>query len=194
MPKTRLNSYMRSKLKNHVPSVVKCPSERAVRAEAKSRLTAVTDALVAARFPEREMAVLQKYDVGTIKDFVDAKVPGSRGCEHLPLSKPTTLPYNSALGSCHYALELPADHEVWALWRAYRAACEAVDVAESEKRKDYYALIDNCRNFEDVLEVWPEAEAMREQLNIPPTHAISTLSEDVIERIKADVAQRAAML
>ena len=191
MPKTRLNAQMRDQLRQHARTLVRCPAESAAAQAAKKALTDVTDKLADARFPEREMSVLLKYELVQTCDQLDARREGSRNCEHLRLSKPFYMPRNGYQSSCHYAVELPNDHPVWALQRAYANACRAYQDAKKAKLEDYYALINSCRNYEDVEEVWPEAAAIKDALGVRTIHALTVLSEDTVARIKADVAARA---
>lgn len=191
MPKTRLNADMRHKLQAHARTLVRCPEESTASVAAKKALTEVTDRLATERFPEREMAVLLKYEMVRSQTHLEVKRAAERDCIHLPLSKQHHLPHNAYEGSCHYAFELPHDHPVWPLRAAHDEAVRAYKTAKDAKLRDYYSLIDNCRNYEEVEEVWPEAALIKDSLGVRAPAALVTLSEDTIARIKADVAARA---
>lgn len=57
--------------------------------------------------------------------------------------------------------------------------------------EDYDALIDHCRTFEQLVELWPEAEACRPDI-IGTGTALTTVSAESITRIQANVATRKA--
>jgi hypothetical protein len=192
MPKTRLNTDMRQKLKNHARTLVRCPEESAASVAAKKALTNVTDLLALTNFPEREMAVLLKYEVVRSTSELEVRRMGSRECLHISLSKQFYFPRNDRYDSCHYAIELPHEHPVWPLRDAHEKAVHAYKDAKNSKLRDYNALIDSCRNYEDVEEVWPEAALIKDSLGVRAPAALMTLSEDAVARIKADVAVRAA--
>lgn len=65
-----------------------------------------------------------------------------------------------------------------ALWNATRA-----------KRADYRSLIEHANNYEDLIEVWPEAAEVQKAKR--PSTALVAYDPALVERIKADVAARA---
>lgn len=72
----------------------------------------------------------------------------------------------------------------------YLSTQSALETAKDRIFADYRTLINDSRNFEDVLAVWPEVEALRGTLGVRAPTAIMRLGEDVIARIRADVATR----
>ena len=79
----------------------------------------------------------------------------------------------------------------------YGEAAEALSLAEANREQsrrdllqDYMALILSARTYEDVLEVWPEASEVRNDIVPGACTAITAFSQDAAERIKADFARR----
>ena len=69
--------------------------------------------------------------------------------------------------------------------QAYQTAVEAYNKAIRAKRDDYYALIRHSTKLEEIEGIWPAASGLRATLNrsVPVV-----LSDDVVNRIRADVA------
>jgi len=65
--------------------------------------------------------------------------------------------------------------------------------ADRERRatisRDFYALIESCRNFEDVIAVWPEANKVTDKV-IGLGQQVSLMSSEAIDRIHANMATR----
>lgn len=75
---------------------------------------------------------------------------------------------------------------------AWVAAKDAFGKAVTTKRSDYYTLVERARYFDEVVEVWPEAERVRTRCNAAAI--VVALDENVIERIRHDVAARAELV
>lgn len=76
---------------------------------------------------------------------------------------------------------------------AVAALALATDAKEKSRREileDYMALILSARTYEDVLEVWPEASEVRNDIVPGACTAIARFSDAAAERIKADFARR----
>lgn len=69
------------------------------------------------------------------------------------------------------------------------AAHEEHDKRLRANRNDYYALIKSAKTLEEVLEIWPEVAGVELYAR---SNALTILSADVVARIRADVARRAA--
>lgn len=72
-------------------------------------------------------------------------------------------------------------------WRAYNVAKADYDGAIERRYADFKALVWNTASFNGLAEVWPAVEALREEI-VGSGAALSTLSDDVVARIKADPA------
>ncbi len=79
---------------------------------------------------------------------------------------------------------------------ASKEALDELDIAEhadKERRDniqcDFVALIEGSRTFEDVIEAWPEAKEVTDQI-IGAGRAISLVSSEAIERIHANMKAR----
>ncbi|MEM8553010.1 MAG: hypothetical protein AAGF45_11575, partial [Pseudomonadota bacterium] len=59
--------------------------------------------------------------------------------------------------------------------------------ALERKQKEYRTLIASAKTFEEVVGIWPAAEAVRPAIEGTMT-ALSVLSEDLCAKIKADNA------
>lgn len=86
-----------------------------------------------------------------------------------------------------------------ALFKKWVCADEDVNLLTDQREKlrrdllaDYRALIEGARTYEAVLEVWPEASALRGTI-APQNTALSVLSTDALTRIKQDIRRRAAL-
>ena len=137
---------------------------------------------VVKRFPPDDMAVLERYQVARRDECIQGGSPSGQfvrfefrdGDESAPVvpkryCSTRSIPFRAT--TCD------------AISR-YELAKEALDEARATILTDYKALINNSRYFEDVVEVWPGAEALRDQICAQST-ALSVLSEDAVERIKA---------
>lgn len=65
--------------------------------------------------------------------------------------------------------------------------------AHSKTLRDFQALIQISRTYEDVLKVWPEAEKVSSEV-ITECRALSTINQDAIERIRANMEARGVKL
>lgn len=187
MAKTRLTKYHRSYLNGLVSRIVDCPDLRAVL-DAKYEIAApLVRAIVEATFPPRDMKVCKRYAVAFIDDCIKLRFPGENiemfnfAAETGPLVTKKT--YNGQIYDAG-----PNDASAVEDWVLARDILKA---ANDEKRKDYSALIAASRTFEDVIEIWPEAEELRDTI-CPKNTALTALGNGAIARIKADVASRAA--
>jgi hypothetical protein len=197
MPKLRLNASMREALYKHAETLVSCPGEAAAEGAAFVALTACTDALVRERFPAGEMALLVKWHFAQTRESTTVRcAPSAPGkydgrSEDVPLGSAWYVPVNA--GSDQNKVNVPRDHDVWGLHASWQKAKKAHVAARQTKLHDYRVLIDTVRNFEDVQAVWPEAVQIRNACvfgGLPSTNLPATLTSDVVERIRADVAAR----
>ena len=184
--KTRLNSFSRERLHNLAKDIVACPKEKAALDKAYAAAEKVVLIAVEKRWPAADMEVLKKYDLhrslkaahtsgnGAYINFEFAEGT-ERLCAQYQSNRPVIL----------------SDKDI-ALVVTWEKAKAAYNESIQKKLADYKALINGSRNFEDVLEVWPEADKVRGDIGL---NAVSTeLSADVVKRIKADVAARSRMV
>lgn len=180
--KTRLNSYSRDSLMALAKSVIKCPAEEISLAAAYAKAATLVRAAVEAQLPPKDMKVLLKYGKAEVDDCIKVSGAGSyyswfhfeKGLGPLSLGCRTFL----------------VDGDTTAAVIAWEKAKESRDDAIRTKINDYQALIQASRYFEDVLEIWPEAEKLRGDIGL---NTVSTISLDVLDRIKADISTRVAL-
>jgi hypothetical protein len=148
---------------------------------------AVHDALVE-KYPQKDMKVLARYDAATS----DACVYVSRGhydydqfCFREGDKRIPLRPGRS--GGCNSRNAFMLEGERADIYIAFTKAKEAHEAAIKQRFADFKALIFASKTFNEVAEVWPEAEQLREAI-VGTSSALVVLSNDVVERIKSDPA------
>jgi hypothetical protein len=148
---------------------------------------AVHDALVE-QYPQKDMRVLARYDAAT----ADSCVYISRG--HYDYDQfcfregDKRIPLRPGRGGgCNSRNAFMLEGERADAYSAYNKAKEAHEAAIKQRYADYQALIYAAKTFNEVTEVWPEAEQLREAI-VGTSSALVVLSNDVVERIKNDPA------
>lgn len=140
--------------------------------------------IIQKKYPAKDMKVLQKY--GEAKpcrrvDLADEKGNYSR----LRLREEHQLLIPDRHSGC---LTLLVETDVVHLANAYIAAEEHLDDDRNQRLNDYRAFIYGCRTFEQVVDVWPEAQMCFE--HILKGRGGEVVSMEVIARVKADIARR----
>lgn len=187
MAKLRLNNEHRLFLRRLARNNISCPAEAKTDAEAYEKAAKVVRAAVLERYPTKDMNVLRRYNVAyrdtclrfqlTAGGVVQFELRGQ--AEEVGLWVPD-------LRCSNHIYQI--DEAGSALVVASLSAAGALDEAIERKHADYVALIAASQTLEQVEEVWPEAAVLREHVgrSLP-----SVLSDDVIARIREDVALRA---
>lgn len=185
MPKTRLTAGGRMALRELAFRVVEVPIEKAAKDDAYLAAAAAVRHALIGRFPLADMAILKKYDVARHDQCIRFQLTAG-GVKQFQFN-PTDEPYPLIPIRGHSYRMHQADAGLTTTLERWFTAEEAYKKAINTKVADYCALIDAARNWEDVIEVWPEADsvmaAQGRQLTIAVTPA-------VIDRIRADVATR----
>lgn len=187
--KTRLNMRGRAALKRLAAEIVSCPDNQAVADAACEHATNLVTGMVVKRFPPADMRVLKQYDCTEKCHAVF--IENLRGVKTNRLGR---APFNFRCGGAvplqpaGTSMVFIADDATRDAVENYILAKEALEEALKTKLADYYGLIEASVTFEQVLAVWPEAEAVRSscgasQITVP-------LDDTVIRRIQADVASR----
>jgi hypothetical protein len=148
---------------------------------------AVHDALVE-KYPQKDMRVLERYDAAT----ADSCVYVSRGhydydqfCFRDDDKRIPLRPGRS--GGCNSRNAFMLEGERADAYAAYTKAKEAHESAIRQRFNDYKALIYAAKTFNEVSEVWPQAEQLREAI-VGTSSALVVLSNDIVARIKSDPA------
>lgn len=184
-----LNKNDREALLNFASGNIACPTEEAAMNAAYDLAKPLLLTTVHTRFPPNDMAVLERYGAARRDDCV--RFGGSydtestfyfrKGDTDVPL-----VPRQSGCSQLYYEW----NKEARAALNAYVLARQAFEKARKSKLEDYRRLIVGSRTFNDVVAVWPAAEALRAKLipKTPQQRALAVLSEEAIARIKADNA------
>lgn len=185
MPKTRLNKSTRAELMDYVFKVVSCPDEESAVEAAYKAAEPLVRLAVEKTYPPKDMKVCAKYKAAQIDDCIKLKLDNDqitvfdfRADTGPMVVKPT---YRGQI--------YEANKTVTKAVLAWEEAVHAHKEALKTKRTDYRALIQASRTFEEVVEVWSEAETLRPEICKPST-ALTILSAETISRIQADVESR----
>lgn len=184
-----LNKADREALMSFAHNNIVCAEEAAAMDAAYDRAKPLLLAAVHNRFPAADMEVLERYGAARRDDCV--RFGGSydtestfyfrKGDADVPL-----VPRQTGCGQLYYEWSKEARNAL----NAYVLARQAYEKARKSKLDDYRRLIVGSRTFNDVISVWPAAEAMRAKLipKTPEQRALAVLSEEAIARIRADNA------
>jgi hypothetical protein len=176
---------MRSCLNELARELVSAPDEDAALTNAYQAASVLVRRTVEAALPPSDMQVLRKYDCARIDDCIRLNLPAG-GVVRFQFDEETGPLSISGCGRI-----FNADDETMHAVNAWQDALRAQQKAISLKLSDYGALIAIARNYEDVVEVWPEAEQLRSQFD---AGYLTVFSPDVIARIRSDVQTRTGSL
>lgn len=180
--KLLLNKQLRFRLEGLAAEIVACPDAEKAERAAYQQAAAHVRRVAQAKFPPKDMRVLRKYKKAHIDDCIKLKL-ASGGVEMFRFDKgmgPLTA------DPTHAGTIYEADGATTAVVADWVAATGALQDAKKRKLADYQALIRAARTLEDVTAIWPEAEQVRP----PRSTALVALSEEAVDRIRADVATR----
>lgn len=185
MSKIRLNADMRKDLLAYAQSVISFPADEAAIQQLYREAQGAARAAIQRRYPLADMLVLAKYDAARQTDSFSFS-SGQYHCTNFEFeqgSGPITKYYYSG----RINIELDEYEKI----DAYNEAKKALTAKSKQLLTDYENLLKASRSFEELIEVWPEAEVMRDSIEgRAGKRAISNLSAEAIARIKADVAAR----
>lgn len=188
MAKKILNKAHREALLNLANKLVHETQDKAALDAAYDACADMVSKLVQAKFPPADMEVLKRYE----QAYPDACVYISAGWggyerfnfrdgdERIPMRPGDRYGCNSRNP---YLLT----DEQTAIYDAFKLADKEHGIAIKTRYADYRALIESARTFEELVEVWPAAEQLRERI-CGQSRAIAVMSEEVVARIKADPA------
>lgn len=183
--KIKLNDNTRSRLRSMVRELVTAPFEADLITFAYARAVPLVQAAIKERYPQKDMKVLEKYqmarkDVCVRVNFTAGGVNEFNFHENDSLLTPGREHYYDCQNRIYNIDELTT--EAVADWlKAVEDHKKTID----KKQSDYIALINCSVTLEEVEAIWPRASEVRQAINktLPVL-----LSNDVIDRIKADVA------
>jgi len=186
----RLAERDRDALMAFAKKQIAATEDRAALDAAYERAADAIAALVCKENPPGDMKVLAKYNLAGIDSCV-AISSGGGDVQQFDFNEDDARipmrPYSKR--GCRYGQRAPilmddATHEIH---KVYAAELKA-SIEQAQKRyNDFKALIWGTTSFNALAEVWPAVEAMREKI-VGASTALSLLSDEVIDRLKADPA------
>ena len=192
MAKKRLNNSHRTLLKELASNKIVAFTEKQKMDEAYKKADELILAEYEKQFPENARDILVKYGVSDSCTCIPILAfdgdTGKNEFYRFYASKEVILPIYWVRRDT-YRLQIVYDGDIHQAINRYNKAKTAHTNRFSEIKNDYYKLIVNARYFEDVVEVWEEAKELEPKICGKSTSLI-TLSDDVKDRIKNDVAER----
>lgn len=182
--KTRLNSDHRRALIRLAGEIISAGPETKAASAAYKKAAPLVMRDLTDKYPVKDMKVLERYESASRDDCIRVQMT-SGGVTQFKFAKGSG-PLTPNRYGCHiYAVKADTTDAI----QDWAAAVDAEKEALAKKMQDYRSLIDFSRTLEDVETIWPEAAKVRASviLNLPVA-----LSDDVVARIAADVATRAA--
>lgn len=180
---TRLNQGHRDALMTLAHRVVDCPAEAKAEEAAYQKAAAAVRKIVEKRFVPADMAVFKKYEM-TQQDTCIMLQLTAGGVERFMLRSEdgVTVP----AGSCNRRIYL-TDEKQTELVTTWVATANALKNAKEKKLNDYRAFIQSSTTFEQVVEIWPEANELASRIvgNLP-----IAVSEETLAAITADAQRR----
>jgi len=185
MASTRLNEGHRGALRALAIRVVDCPEETKAEDRAYKRAAPLVAKVVLKQYPEAEMKVLSKYDLTRRDACINLQLTAG-GVEQFKFRDGEEAVVANTEYSCRHRI-YSTDERTTEAVTAWRQCFDAKEAAIKRKLADYTAFIASATTFEQVLEIWPEAEeiAPRIRKNLPVA-----LSEETVAAITADSNRR----
>jgi len=184
----RLSQSDRTALYRFAKRQIEATQDRSELDAAYEAVASAVHAEVVRRWPQSDMRVLAKYDAAAPDRCVYVADGGSQwdyeqfcfndGDKRIAL-RPT-------IRGCT-RLPIQLESEGADAFAAYLAAVKTRDEQIKARVDDFNALIYNTSNFNALAEVWPAVEAMRGEI-VGSGAALSVLSNEAVDRIKADPA------
>ncbi len=183
MGEVRLNDGLRKRLYELVTTTVKCPAEAARLDQTYSKAAPLVRAIVEAKYPPKDMKICAKYEAASVDDCIKLQLFAG-GVDKFDFSNGSgpLVAKKTYQGQIYLA-----DEPTTEAFHDWRAARDAFDTALRKKSSDYNTLVKEARTLEEITEIWPEADAVREYAR---SRALSVLTDEMVARIKADVAER----
>jgi len=161
---------------------------------ARSDLELMLTVVVEERYPVSDMLVLVKYGKATTDNCIRLKLTRSVEAVAKTYNRGGDYHIYNFTGrvgpiapGCQTYLLSDAQTGVYERWVL---AFNAVEMNVQYRYADYAKLINASRYYEDVLDIWPEAEALRVDFGRAAVAVV--LTGDVISRIRADAEARVA--
>ena len=179
----RLNEALRGRLNTLVNELVYLPALRDRVEDAYITVEPLVRGAVEAKFPQRDMKVLAKYEAAQIDDCIDLQLTAGDVKRFIFKDKTGPLVAKKTYHGQVYLADATVTDAFLEWWNAKSANDEKTKALQN----DYRALIQGAKTLEEIIEIWPEAEQISQYAR---SQALTVLSQDVIARIRADVARR----
>lgn len=194
MAKKRLGVKHREILENLAEKKVKLSEDSKAMDTAfkkmKDRVMEIRDE----QWPLEEMHILKKYDYVCYKErsYIQFYLPKKCKKEFSYVNEFSSIEINEdekRPTPDSRRLEISESDIFAELYNEYEKAKKEYKERIKSRLSDYRSLIYNSKSYEDVLDVWKEAEEVREQI-CGASKALTTINNDVILRIKNDEKKR----
>lgn len=158
--------------------------------ELDSAYEAAADAIhaeVVKHFPPKEMAILVKYNAAEPDKCVYVSSPDrafnyDRFCYRDGDSRITARPRRTCRN-----MPINLEGDAATTYVRFQEASAAFDKLKNQRLADFAAIINNSGTFNALVEIWPAVEALRGEI-VGNAAALSTMSDEVVARLKADPA------
>lgn len=192
MPKTRLLRHHRDTLKNFAREKVQITkAEQEEINKLRQKINKMVISFITKNFPQKDMVILKKYGCASVDRCIYFMVPDTTLTVQwkFPEEMKDTLPLMPIRSTRSYGRNIhDGGDELPKLIQEYEKLESKAKEDRNQRRRDYFALIEYTRNYEDLLEIWPEAEEVRSR--ITGYQVPSVVSDEMIARIKADQEAR----
>lgn len=185
MAKTRLNETHRGLLRDFAEGSVASPKVQSLRDKAYAKAARLVSEEVQKRFPPDKMATLAEYGCAAPDFCIRGGAPTGQFLAFRFDAADALAPMVPAFNCSSRSIPFSA-RAVEAIEACTKAA-DTLKKARDEKLTAYRSLIITARTFEDVIAVWPAAEALRDKI-VRSSTSLVALSDDVVSFIRADNA------
>lgn len=182
--RTRLHKHTRDRLFDHACEFIDALAEERFQLEKlEKKLKAAVAKRVRVEYPKKDMEILNRYQVADSEFTIKAMGDNRRSTvEEVVFSADDTLLVPSTRN--HYdniVILLSGDDEE--LLENVIEAGKQTEKFKDDKRRTYRALIFDATYFEQVVDVWPAAERMANQIGV---YLPKCLNEAAVKEIQQD--------
>mgnify|MGYP001103617827 CR=1 FL=1 len=197
MAKTRLNKTSRKSLTDLAESLVASPDTLTKLENAKEIFVTALLEQYDKNMPKAELTIFKKHGLTATTNrmqycpnFKENEQINRYHLETIQLVKGETYEQvtNLAYGQYPGVVTFSKKGKLYPLMRKYIEATKTHKETLSSTLDNYKNLIKSARTFEDVVEVWSEAESLRE--SICGCKSLTLVSANTIISIEKDVAKR----
>lgn len=182
----RLGAYDRETLLSFARKQVAATADASELDAAYERAADAIHAAVIAKAPQKDMAVLARYDCAKPDACVYVSTGGNNYQQFKFKIGDARIALRPDKGGCHRN-PLLLTGEAEDAFDNYLVTLKASTDVRDSRVNDFKALIYGTPTFNALVDIWPAAEALRTTI-VGTSNALSVLSSDVVSRIKADAA------